>query len=671
MTNLVIIESPNKANKIKSYLGPGWTVMASFGHVRDLPNKEMGVQGPDYVPKYVTTARKGVLSNLKSAAKQASAVYLATDPDREGEAIAWHVAKALRLPKSKTHRVVFNEITKKAVNDAIRAPRAINEDLFSAQQARRVLDRLVGYSVSPAMSKLANARLSAGRVQSIAVKLVAERDAQIKAFVSTDHFGVMITVNGHQAKWETKPFISDPDFPYITDKGIAGAVMETNQVRVIQYQQGERLKQPPKPFTTLDLCREASNKLNSATEKTMQTAQKLFEQGLITYHRTDNHNLSEDGLKLVRDALIARGHEADLPEQVNTWKNKAGAQEAHEAIRPTGFSTDQALDDDQRALLTLIEKRTLASQMKPARYHTQKVIFESMNVEYNAIKPTFVATASTQVYAGWEAIYQDSTESEDDHRQGGDSHHQKLPEYQKDQAYTVQDVALEELKTKPPAHYSESTLLKKLESEGVGRPSTYASIIKTIKSRDYVLVKGKAFHITDTGNLVYQLLNDKFDFMDIGYTRSIEATLDEIALGQDKYQSLLSECDQSIKANLGQISENVSINVEQIPCPQCGDGHLRRIKGKKGFFWGCSSYKNGCKATYQDARGKPSLTPNKQAAASSSVISDEFQCPDCGAGLIRRKSTKKKNTYWWGCSGFPKCKNTWLDQNAQPLGLSS
>ena len=662
-TNLVIIESPNKACKIKSYLGAGWTVMASNGHVRDLPDKEMGVEGPDYQPRYVNIARKGLIGKLKAAAKQADTVYLATDPDREGEAIAWHVAQALRLPKAKTRRVVFNEITEKAVRSAVKTPRQIDEHLFMAQQARRVLDRLVGYSVSPAISKMANARLSAGRVQSIAVKLVALRDAGIKAFKPTNHYGVTITVNGHEAKWDTKPFIVDPDHPYITDRSIANTVAETSQVRVIAYNEGERAKAPPKPFTTLDLCREAANKLNLSTDKTMKTAQALFEKGLITYHRTDNHNLSDDGIALVREALVARGLGEHLPGNANTWKNKAGAQEAHEAIRPTGFNTPGELETDQRGLLTLIENRTLACQMNPARYRVQKVVFESENVTYNTLKPRFIATAASQTYAGWEMIYADSTE--DDDRGQAKANADPLPVYEKGQSYRAVNPRVDELKTKPPAHYSESTLLKKLEAEGVGRPSTYATIIKTIKSRGYVKAKGKAFHITELGDLVVQLLDGRFDFMDVGYTRAIEVTLDEIAMGQPKYQNLLSQCDESLKINLNELGVEAPINIDTIQCPQCEQGQLRQINGKRGVFWGCNRYKQGCSATFEDNQGKPQLNDKNNDKVTQSAESD-YSCPDCSQGLIRRPSKHKKGAYWWGCSGYPRCKNTWLDDRGQP-----
>lgn len=678
---LLIVESPNKTTKLKGYLGQGWEVAASYGHIRDLPVKEIGVEGPEYWPSYVTGERSGpTIAKLKKLAQQADEIYLATDPDREGEAIAWHLEQL--LCKNKAHkRVTFNEITKTAVQKALANPRQVDKRLFLAQQGRRVLDRLFGYKVSPVLgNKLGQRGLSAGRVQSVALRLVVEREQAIRAFVKTDHFGVRLDFpytdsdgvsDGSiwSAKWLTEAYVSD-DNPYVTDRAIAVAIAAAAErgVKVIKFEEKEQARKPPAPLITSTLQQAAANKLKMSVDTTMKAAQKLFEEGLITYHRTDNPNLSEDGIQAVWEFLRSVGQQGHIPEQPHRWKAKGDAQEAHEAIRPTDFHKRKSETGDEKVdqLYLLIWRTAVACQMRSAVYKVRTALFETIhppvfdNPVLEGKTAQFNASGRVLVYPGWTVLMNDDYTNEDA------DENQTLPLLVQGSQQIPQATEILALETKPPRRYSEVSLVKALEREGIGRPSTYASIISVITKRDYVRLEKRLFVPTELGEAIVNALKGHFSFMEVAYTREMEDGLDAIAQGSAIYQSVVAQYDQALDEQLAVFSADTSItaiaqsDTPSYHCPQCGTGVLRRIKGKNGYFWGCSNYQNNCKYTAPDAKGKPG-TPKLAEPKST-----EHPCPACGQGYMQRRAGKKKGTFWWGCDSYPDCKHTEPDVNGKP-----
>ena len=716
MTRLLIVESPNKVKHIEHHLGDGWQVAASAGHVRDLPQNEIGVAGPEYWPEYVATERGGkTIARLRKLALSATEVWLATDPDREGEAIAWHLAQVL----GKGHvykRVTFNEISKTAIHKAIAAPRQIDRRLFLAQQGRRVLDRLYGYKVSPALgNKLGQHGLSAGRVQSVALRLVVEREEAIRNFQKVKHFGVLLSFasnngtpdNGQwNARW-TPPLTVRPgkdahlspadnadETPLVTNRAIAEAVLAAARqgVVVTHFTEKTQARKPPAPFTTSTLQQAASVQLHLGVNATMQAAQALFEAGLITYHRTDNPNLSDDGIQAVWALLRQRGQDAYIPEQPNTWKAKEGAQEAHEAIRPTDFNLYKSTDCAERGvnavqiqLYQLIWRRAVASQMKAAQFKVRSATLASTQpvAALDAVaapadgvpgqqQATFAARGQEMIFAGWMRL-----------AQGGDETGEKKPEAEEDDAsgllpllrvgdhHTPQDGRVLELETKPPGCFSEAGLVKKLEAEGIGRPATYAAIIGTLTGKGYVETVNRFFVPSALGEAIVNGLRNRFDFMEVGYTKGMEDELDAIAAGKADYQQVVAHYDQALDGQLAQFAQVelprfAGAGTEDsaiYPCPDCGDGVLRRIKGKNGYFWGCSNYNRDgdpCKATFPDVRGKPGK------AKAPITKSTDHPCPACGKGYLQRRAGKKPGTYWWGCNAYPACKHTAPDNDGKP-----
>ena len=684
MTKLLIVESPNKTDKIQHYLGSGWVVAASYGHIRDLPPGEMGVAPPDYRPQYVTGARSGkTIAKLKALARDADEIWLATDPDREGEAIAWHLQQVIGHGKT-CRRVTFNEITQSAVAQAIRQPRQVDTRLFAAQEARRVLDRLYGYKVSPlAGNKLGQRGISAGRVQSPALRLVVEREEAIRAFTKTKHFGVAVELPGDtdaaswSAQWDSRPLVTD-DHPYITNRDIAVAVLEAALpgLVVTAFDEKVQARKAPPPFTTSTLQQAAANRLKIGVETTMKLAQALFEAGLITYHRTDNPNLSQEGVQMVWDYLRAKGQAQYIPEKPNSWKAKDGAQEAHEAIRPTDFHVyePQSGNAQQDALYKLIWRRALACQMRDAQFQVRTAQLATLApvAALQGLPPgntapppkaLFKASGSLRIYDGWMRVADDDYTSEDEAEAAN-----PLPKLTVGAQHVPQDGKVLELETKPPPRYSEPALIRALEREGIGRPSTYASIIGTIQQRGYVEVVKRQFVPTELGTALIQALRGRFDFLEIAYTRGMEDHLDAIAQGKAGYRAVVAHYDQSLDAQLAVFAADSSIQPlagaeETFPCPNCDDGHLRRLKGKNGFFWGCSNYQrepNPCQATLPDARGKP----GKPVARIEK--STEHPCPACGEGFLQRRPGKKKNTFWWGCDRYPACTHSAPDDNGKP-----
>jgi len=684
MTRLLIVESPNKTEKIQHYLGSGWVVAASYGHIRDLPPGEMGVAPPDYRPQYVTGERSGkTIAKLKALARDADEIWLATDPDREGEAIAWHLQQVVGHGKT-CRRVTFNEITQSAVAQAIRQPRQVDTRLFAAQEARRVLDRLYGYKVSPlAGQKLGQRGISAGRVQSPALRLVVEREEAIRAFSKTKHFGVAVELPGDtsaaswSAQWDTRPLVTD-DHPYITDRDTAVAGLEAALpgLVVTAFDEKVQARKAPPPFTTSTLQQAAANRLKIGVETTMKLAQALFEAGLITYHRTDNPNLSQEGVQMVWDYLRAKGQAQYIPEKANAWKAKDGAQEAHEAIRPTDFHTydPQSGNAQQDALYKLIWRRALACQMRDAQFQVRTAQLETLTpvVTLQGLPPgntapppkaLFKASGSLRIYDGWMRVADDDYTNEEKAEVAN-----PLPQLTVGAQYVPQDGKILDLETKPPSRYSEPALIRALEREGIGRPSTYASIIGTLQQRAYVEAVKRQFVPTELGFALVHALRGRFDFLEIAYTRGMEDHLDAIAQGKAGYRAVVAHYDQALDAQPAGFAADSSIQPlagaeETHPCPNCEDGRLRRLKGKNGFFWGCSNYQrepNPCQTTLPDARGKP----GKPVARIEK--STEHPCPECGEGFLQRRPGKKKNTFWWGCDNYPKCKHTSPDNDGKP-----
>lgn len=666
---LVIVESPAKCAKIQGYLGSGWEVYASYGHFRDLPKNEMGVAPPDYYPNYELTNAKQ-LNFLKSKAATASEIYLATDPDREGEAIAWHLSKCLGASNYK--RITFNEITKSAVTKAVNKPRQVDLNAFNAQQARRVLDRLQGYKVSPALSdKLGQRGLSAGRVQSVALKLIVDREIEINQFTSVKHYGVIIDVSSDvisfPAKWDNAPFVN-VNTGYQTSKPMADRIAQSTHVTVVSCEDKRQLQKPFAPLITSTLQQSAANVLKMGAKKTMQVAQKLYETGLITYMRTDNPNLSDEAVEAIWGLLRSKNMTDYIPDKPNKWKTKANAQEAHEAIRPTDVNVyhPDTGDADQDKLYQLIWKAAVASQMKPAEYAVRKIVLQQTEPQ-NLLAGSsvadkivyFTATAKQLVFDGFKKLLNSDTSKDTDDE---DDTLATLPQLATGTVLPINSAKVTESDTKPPLRYTSPRLINKLESSGVGRPSTYASIIDTILSRQYVVLKKNLFYPTEIGTAVSQALSPYFDFMDLKYTAGVETQLDELEQGKANYRTVITELDRILDQNLAAFANAQIQQVEKEVhlCPDCQQ-EIRLIKPKKGSqFWGHVDYENNsCQTRFDNKSGKP---VKREALPTT----DDYPCPTCKQGHLQRKPAKKKNTFWWGCDNYPECKQTYFDNDGKP-----
>ena len=656
---LMIIESPGKIKKLRAILGDGWEIAASVGHVRDLPKKEMGVTPPDFKPQYEVIERAvPIISKLKALAKQADAVYLATDPDREGESISWHLQQCLRLDNPL--RVTFNEITPTAVKAALNNPRTIDVKRVAAQEARRVLDRLVGYMVSPELCRLAGERLSAGRVQSPAIYLVVDRERQIQKFKLTHHFGAQLFFAyaknqgepeqiEYSAEWLTRPNFVTADNPYFMDRAFAAAVSEVKTVLVKSFDQTEAKRSPPAPFTTSTLQQAASVTLGLDPKSTMEAAQKLYEQGHITYHRTDNPNVSDDSLADIYAVAVKMGLEmADKPRK---FKAPEGAQEGHPAITPTHWEIEEAGETkDQRALYSMIRLRAIACQLADARYAVRTARFEALEpIDGKAVE--FEAKGRTLVYRGWLQLL-DGDQTDENKT---DEPSNPIPDLETGHRLAVVRGKLLEKKTQPPSRYTQASLIKKLESAGIGRPATYAAIMDNIMTREYVKTEKKNLIPTDTGYLVVDSLVKKFQFIELGYTRQVEQDLDRIAQGEASYKAII----QGVHENLNrEIDAHRLAVVPKHPCPTCGKP-LNRMKGKTGYFWGCTSFPD-CTTTLPDHQGVPGQ-PKPPIDLSS------FLCQQCNRPLIHRTKAGQGGYDFWGCSGFKDgCKQTYQNTNGKP-----
>lgn len=642
--NLVIVESPAKAKTIEKYLGKKYKVIASMGHVRDLPRSQMGVDVEDnYEPKYITIRGKGpVVKDLKKYAKKAKNVFLASDPDREGEAIAWHLSKILELDDSKENRVVFNEITKDAVKESFKHPRGIEMDLVDAQQARRILDRLVGYNISPVLWKKVKKGLSAGRVQSVALRLVIDRENEIRNFKPEEYWSIEGEFRYKKSKFTAK-FLHYKNKPFKlkTKKGVekVTAELDGDKFEITNVNKKEKTRIPANPFTTSTLQQEAARKLNFKARKTMMLAQQLYEGidlkrqgtvGLITYMRTDSTRISQTAKDEAKQYIEDKYGKDYLSNR--TAKGKQGDQDAHEAIRPT--STLRTPDEmkayltrDQHRLYKLIWERFVASQMAPAILDTV-----ALDVTQNNIK--FRANGQTIKFKGFMTLYVEAKDDKDNEKEN------KLPNLSKGDEVTATQIEPAQHFTQPPPRYTEARLVKTLEELKIGRPSTYAPTIDTIQKRNYVKLESKRFVPTELGEIVYEQVKDYFpEIIDVEFTVNMETLLDKIAEGDIGWRKVIDNFYGSFKLDVERAEEEMEkVEIKDEPagedCEVCGSPMVIKM-GRYGKFMACSNF--------PDCRNTKAI-----------VKTIGVTCPKCKDGdVVERKS--KKNRLFYGCSNYPEC----------------
>ena len=662
MDALIIVESPAKARTIARYLGQGHAVKASVGHVKDLPPKRLGVDvEKDFEPEYVVIrGKKKVLDEIRSAAKKADRVLLAPDPDREGEAIAWHIAEELSKVNEHVYRVLFNEITKTAIQAAIAEPQELDRNKYDSQQARRILDRLVGYEISPLLWRKVRQGLSAGRVQSVAVRLVVDREDEIRAFEPVEFWVIQALLEaGEPPVLTTRLHAIDGDKARVPDGEAAARIvadLEAGEYRVARLEKKARSRRPAPPFTTSKMQQEAARKLRFTAKRTMRVAQKLYEGldvgeedpvGLITYMRTDSTRVSETALTAVREH-IAEKYGADyLPEKPVRYAAKKGAQDAHEAIRPTSLErTPEALKRmlgrDELKLYTLIWKRFVASQMKPARY-------DQTTIDVSCGRYTLRATGSVPTFPGFTAVY---TEGKDENGEDEDKE-KKLPRVAEGDALKLEQVLSEQKFTQPPPRFLESSLVKELEEKGIGRPSTYAAILSTIQDKGYVEKRENRFHPTELGELVTELLVENFPLiLDAKFTAGMEDRLDRIQEGEVDWLDMIREFYGPFHASVENAREhmrNVKREAEptDVICDQCGKNMVLRW-GKAGRFLACSGYPE-CRNTREVERGE-----NGEVIARPPETTDEV-CDKCGAPMTIKRGRFGR---FLACTAYPECRNT-------------
>ncbi len=643
---LVIVESPAKVKTIKKFLGSNYVVTASNGHVRDLPKSQLGVDVEhDYEPKYITIRGKGdILAGLRKEVKKADKVYLATDPDREGEAISWHLSKALKLENKKTYRISFNEITKNAVKASLKNAREIDMDLVDAQQARRVLDRVVGYRISPLLWTKVKRGLSAGRVQSVALRIIADREEEINAFIPEEYWtlDVDLKVEGEKKPLTAKFYGTDKKMT-IRSKEELDAILseiESEEYTIDDIRKGERMKKAPIPFTTSTLQQEASKALNFATAKTMRIAQQLYEGidikgngtvGLITYLRTDSTRVSEEADQNVREYIGANfGKEYVAVSEAKSGGGNKNIQDAHEAIRPTDVSrtpvaVKESLSRDQFRLYQLVWKRFVASRMQPARY-------ETTSIRIAAGQYRFTVAASKIVFEGFRTVY---TEAEEEKEKGN----VLVKGLDQDTKLTKLDFETKQHFTQPPAHYTEASLVKILEELGIGRPSTYAPTISTIIARRYVAKENKNLYLTEIGEVVDHIMTESFpSIVDVNFTANMESLLDGVAEGKVKWKTIIEnfypDLEEAVeKAEKEQEQVKIEDEVTDVICDQCGRNMVIKY-GPHGKFLACPGFPE-CRNTkpYLEKIGVP--------------------CPVCGKDIVTRKT--KKGRRYYGCEDNPEC----------------
>lgn len=707
MTKLVVLESPNKTAKVESLLGAGWKVVASKGHIRDLPLRELGVDESKFELQYEMTDRsRGIVAALKKLATQCEKVYLATDPDREGEAIAWHLKDALGLKDSQCTRIAFKTIDESGVRAGVASPRPIDMQLVHAQEARRACDRLVGYKVSPILWGSLGSGVSAGRVQSPALRLVYDREVAISKFKPTSHFGAKMSFDGGRwsAEWETATFLQAGQ-EYVLDRAIAEMAASCRSLEVISSESKVQQEKPPPPFNSAGLMKAAGPKLGLSPEQVGQLAQSLFEgkkedeTGHISYHRTDSLNLGAESVAEIRRLAAEKGW--PVPDKPRTFKEKDGSQQGHDAIRPTNLDiVEIGTSNEERALYRMIWERAIASQLAAAKYAVTTLVLRGQ-VDGKTFE--FRAVGRVLVDAGWRVLAGAADDREED-SEAIDAG--AVPQLSQGDQLQPDKGELLAKSTRAPPRFTKNSLVEELERLGIGRPSTYGAITAGITSKGYVTEKGRQLHMTGLGSsLVEALVAAEFGFVEYGFTRALEERLDSIAQGTESYFSVVSETYQDLMGDVGRVNAG-GVLKPRFPCPKCGrsmrrvqgksgvfwscsgfretgcdtmmddaagepvprkshpcptcDRAMYRRKGEHGFFWACSGFQEGCKETLPDVKGKPGKKP----------ALSEHACPKCAKPLIRRTkaSTKTKKGYdFFGCSGYPGCDATFGVQNGKPV----
>jgi len=670
--SLLIVESPTKVKTLKGFLGPDFIVMGSQGHVRDLPAKGISVDlKGDFEPTYeLIPDRARIVADMKKAAAGVDTVYLASDPDREGEAIAWHISEALKLKGAR--RIEFNEITKTAVQRALQNPRDINMDRVNAQQARRVLDRIIGYELSPLLARKVAPKTSAGRVQSVALRLVCEREREIRAFKVEEYWSITATLT---------PQIQNFPFPakLITERGKKLEIADETRAQelvealkplpfVVQnVKKTEKKRNAAAPFITSTLQQEASKQLRYGAQRTMRLAQDLYEgieigkgapTGLITYMRTDSTAIAKEAQDAARDFISKRYGQEFLPEKPPAYKNRKSAQEAHEAIRPADVSVvpediQGFLNPDQFRLYRLIWRRFVASQMKPA-------LLDVTSVDVAAGEFGLRASGSIIKFQGFLSVYEEARDEDESEEVDADDENadRRLPELSKDQPLDLKKIDPRQHFTQPPPRYTEATLVKALEENGIGRPSTYASILSTIVDREYTTIDQRRFTPTELGFLVNDKLVEHFgNIVNVGFTSGVEEQLDEIEEGKRGWVGVLRDFYTPFHEKVEQAKtdmEKVGPEETDIPCLRCATNLLKR-RGRFGSFFGCPN--EDCKATFNvGTDGLPIEKKEKETIEVEGIETGSTrECDKCSKPMIVRASARGA---FWGCTGYPKCKNT-------------
>ena len=634
---LVIVESPAKVKTIKKFLGNNYEVMASYGHVRDLPKSRLGFSPEnDYEPQYITIRGKGdVLAALRKEVKKAEKIYLATDPDREGEAISWHLLEALNKGDKKFYRITFNEITKNAVKESLKNARDINMDLVNAQQARRMLDRMVGYRISPLLWAKIKRGLSAGRVQSVALRIICDREEEIAAFIPKEYWSVEahLGIKGAKKTFVASYYSDDKGNKEIKSAAEADAIeksLKSAKYTIKEIKTGERTRKAPLPFTTSTLQQEASKVLNMSTQKTMSVAQQLYEDGRITYLRTDSTLISDEAVAMAKD-YISEVYGAEYATEITRESNKEKKiQDAHEAIRPTDISKTpdslkNTLPRDQFRLYQLIWKRFTASRMNNA-------VYDTMSVKLSAASYIFTTSASSIRFDGFLKVYSDGEDEKD-----GNAF--ILKSLTKDSEITFDSLDKKQHFTQPPAHFTEASLVRALEELGIGRPSTYAPTITTILGRRYILKENKNLFVSDLGEVVNNMMKNSFpSIVDVNFTATFESLLDSVEVGDVDWKMVVSnfypDLDEAVNVAEKEL-EHIEIKdeVTDVICDECGRNMVIKY-GPHGKFLACPGFPE-CRNT------KPFLEKIG------------VKCPDCGKDLIVRKTQKGRRYY--GCEGYPEC----------------
>ena len=674
--NLVIMESPSKALTVKGYLGSNYKVIASFGHVRDLPKSTLGIDiEKDFEAHYINIRGKGdLIKDIKKEAKAANKIFLATDPDREGEAIAWHLSAALGIPVENTQRISFNEVTKKAVRAAIKNPRQIDMNLVNSQQTRRILDRILGYKLSPLLWKNIKSGLSAGRVQSVATRIIVEREEEIRAFTPEEYWTIDTTLYSEDGTRFVAHFRGDANGKIrLTNEAaaleIANAV-NGKPYEVASVKRVAKHKLPAAPFTTSTLQQEAFRKLGFQSQRTMKVAQELYEgvnlgselggvQGLITYMRTDSVRISEEAQDAAREYIVGKYGDNYCPKAPRTFKSKAGAQDAHEAIRPVRVDLEplrirKQLTTEQYKLYKLIWECFIASQMESA-------VLDTITVDFTNAGYVFRTSGYSIAFLGYMAVYEqteEETNAEDDPKDVKDI---RLPEMTQGQSMKGDDASLTQHYTEPPVRFNDASLVQMLKDLDIGRPSTYVSIITTILNRGYVKREGKAFVPTPLGEITNKLMKENFStVVDYGFTAEMEGDLDKIEDGNATMLEVLNRFWGDFSKQLEVAEKNIGANSIEVPpeetdiiCDKCGSRMVVR-NGRFGKFAACPNYPT-CRNTKPLTAAKPEPAEDEEAEAKKAPVVADFKCEKCGSDMVLR--TGKFGSFY-ACSRYPECKFT-------------